>query len=475
MPKRLPVTFGFEYRPARHSAATVRACKNLYAAPLAEGSPAGVALYRHDGISPSLNVPSGGAIRGAMQFGDYLYVVCGTRLWSFDNSFAGTNLGAIPGTARVRMSQNATQLTIATGEGQAYYVTGPVAPILISDGDFPAVAWVEAFDQYTVYGRLDGLGWGISAVGDTTAYDPLDVASAESQPDRIVTGLRNGRELLLFGEKTIEPFYNSGGADFPFERSTDGIIDVGCAAKDTPFRLDNTVYWLCNDNGGFSVRRMNGRTPERVSNPDIDNLLEAAAQAAPGFGSNGLASCYAFGYTYLGHAFYVLDIPIFELTVVYDVAMNKWQTRSSDYTSTAWRVNTAVEAFNRLFLGDRLSGVLGILGTTVNTEYGFPIAWETICAPVQFEQRKLTHAKLELHLDSNPKATARTVSMAWSDNDGETWSNEYVRTTPTIESGRNRCTWTNLGSSVSRIYRFKGDGDTPIGLVRAFVDVEVGG
>lgn len=464
-----------EYRPARHAAAANRVCQNLRAEKLPAGSKAPGALYRIEGMGAGSASMGAGPIRGLKNFNGLLFAVSGTTLYSINALGAVTSRGTIAGTGRVFMCVNQDQLTIANADGTVYCWNGTTLTT-VADGDLPAVGWIESFDQYTVYGRLDGYGWGVSALGDTTAYDPLDVASAESQPDLIVRGIRNGREMVLFGERTTEPFYIAGGAGFPFERSSDGIIDVGCAAKHSPARADNTLYWLAVDAGGLSVRRLAGRTPERVSTPELDDYLDEANLG--GFGGGNLDDAYGFSWTFAGHAYYALGLPATGATFVFDIATGLWQTRTSTTVaggSAGWRINMAEQCYSLPYFGDSVTGQVGVMVRDTNTEFGDAISWETICAPVQFEGRMLTHASLELELDSNPKATARTVSMAWSDDDGETWSNEYVRSTPTTGKVRNRCTWTNLGSAVSRLYRFKGNGTTPLALIRSFVDVEVGG
>lgn len=472
MPKRIPVELGMEWSEERHAAAARRGCVNLRPAPLPAGSKAPAALYRIEG-SLEFVTPGSAPVRGMKEHEGRLFVVAGGSLFEIDSLGNTYNRGAIGGAGRVSMCAIDGYLAISASNGMLYTWNGS-ALAAVSDGDLPAVGWIEAFDQYIVYGRQDGYGWGISALADARSYDPLDVAGAESQPDKIVTGLRLGRELLLFGETTTESFYNSGAGDFPFDRAPDGVIDVGCAAKYSPARCDNTAYWLAVDAGGYSVRRLEGRTPKRVSTPAIDDLLETAALSPLGA---DISDAYGFSWTTGGHANYGLGVPVLNRCFVYDVMTGMWETRVSNVAGVdrRWRYTHAAQVFGAAMFGDEIAGRIGITRRNIHTELGDPIPWETVCAPVQFQGRNLTHARLELELDSSPKSTARTVSMAFSDNDGQTWSGEQVRTTPTGTNAPNRCVWTNLGSARSRLYRFKGNGNTPIGLIRSFVDVEVGG
>lgn len=469
MPKRIPVALGFQYAPSRHAAGAARQCQNLRPEKLPPNSKVPAALYRYEGIQEFIRVPNVSAIRGLKEWQGVLHIVAGSTLYTMDGLGNTTSRGTINGAGRVSMGVLEDYLTIATSPGGTLYIWNGSALATVSDPDLPAVGWIESFDQFNVYGRQDGYGWGISAINNPASYDPLDVASAESQPDKIVTGIRLGRELLVMGEKTVEPFYNAGGS-FPFERSTDGIIDVGCAAKFSPARCDNTVYWLAIEQGGYSVRRLEGRTPRRVSTPEIDDVLDDYGLT---FFSDGITDAYGFSWNYGGHSFYALTLPSAALTLIYDVSTDTWQTRTSGGFA-GWRVTHAEQAFRSLLMGDS-TGRLGFLRRDTHQEYGSAIDWLTVCAPVDFERRMLTHTRLELEIDSKPKSTVRTVSMAFSDDEGQTWSPEFVASTGTYLKAPNSCVWTGLGSAISRLYRFKGSGNTPIGLIRAFVDVEVGG
>src|SRR5574337_132474 len=62
--------------------------------------------------------------------------------------------------------------------------------------------------------------WNGSAPLDGTYY-----ALKDDAPDNLVAIIENGRQLWLIGEATTEPWYNAGGATFPFSRLEGGVQD----------------------------------------------------------------------------------------------------------------------------------------------------------------------------------------------------------------------------------------------------------
>ena len=98
---------------------------------------------------------------------------------------------------------------------------------------------------------------------DGSNYDALDFASAESNPDEILRPFVDHRELLLFGEVTTESWYNSGDADFPFERTPGAIAEKGIASKWAVAQVDNSVFFL--DHNGVARRLADGYNPQRIS------------------------------------------------------------------------------------------------------------------------------------------------------------------------------------------------------------------
>ena len=97
------------------------------------------------------------------------------------------------------------------------------------------------------------------------------------------------------------------------------FIEAGCAAQNSPVRLDNTIFWLGEDERGQGVVwRSYGYVPRRVSN----HALEQALQSYP-----RMDDAICFGYQDAGHQFYVMSLPAANKTWVFDTLTGMWAER----------------------------------------------------------------------------------------------------------------------------------------------------
>jgi hypothetical protein len=158
----------------------------------------------------------------------------------------------------------------------------------------------------------------ITGLNDVTV-DALDVATAEGSPDNLVGLISDHRDLWLFGTDSTEVFFNSGNADFPFERIQGAFIEHGCAAKFSIAKMANTVFWLGQDDKGNGIVLMaKGYQPQRIS-------THAVEQAIQSYGD--ISDAKAYTYQQNGHNFYVLNFSAAQTTWVYDLTTNLWHER----------------------------------------------------------------------------------------------------------------------------------------------------
>jgi hypothetical protein len=155
-------------------------------------------------------------------------------------------------------------------------------------------------------------------ISDNNAFDPLncinalDFGTLESNPDKVNGIASIGNELVVFGDSSMEFFYNSGNVDFPFERNSGASQDIGLRARYSIQRIRNKLYFLGSDgsNDG-TIYALNGYTLEPVSN----NI---------GIGSRDLPAfsvTYPDSYSYYDgkHAIYVLYEGKYSLEGVYSI------------------------------------------------------------------------------------------------------------------------------------------------------------
>jgi hypothetical protein len=326
---------------------------NLFAEAIPEGSGGKEAgfLLRCPGLRLLATVGDG-PIRGLWVTNGVAYVVSGSEFYSLTTSYTSTLIGTVSGTGPVSMADNGTQLFIACNPVSYIYNTSTAVFGQITDADFPGAGSVGYLDGYFVFNEPDSQKFWVTSLLDGTSIDPLDFASAEGYPDNVIALIVDHREIFLFGNNSVEVWYDAGTPDFPLARIQGAFMEVGCAAAYSVAKLDNSVFWLGSDARGRGiVYRANGYTPARIST----NAVEYAIQ---GYGN--ITDAIAYTYQQDGHPFYVLIFPSAEATWVYDVSTQLWHERAGFENGqfTRHRSNCQMSFNSEVVVGDYEDGRL---------------------------------------------------------------------------------------------------------------------
>jgi hypothetical protein len=207
----------------------------------------------------------------------------------------------------------------------------------------------------------------ISGLNDVT-YDPLDVATAEGRPDNLVMVLSVNRLLWLFGEQTTEVWWNSGNADFPFERNESAFIETGTVAAGTCVRVGGSVAWVGSDERGRgTVWHAQGFQPVRISTHAVERRWPATRLARP---SLRLPAG--------GHEFYQLSVPARTRTLAAPGFTTSPPGSGTSAAIWARRGRAApclcgTVAFGEVVVGDREDGRLYTYDLAYYTDDGQPI------------------------------------------------------------------------------------------------------
>lgn len=398
----------------------------------------------------------GGGIRGLLRFSSSLSLaVCGPNVYKLDTSGVSTLIGSIDSrTYPVSMASNGIQVMIVTGPNG--YVVDPIGGSVtqIVDPDFVGADTVQFEDGYFVFNKTGTGQFQITSLYGTD-IDGLDFATAEGAPDLLLSLLVDHREVWLFGETSTEVFFNSGNVDFPFERINGAFIEQGCAAKFSPAKMDNTVYWLTADERGYgTVQRAQGYTPQRIST----HAVEFAISQMP-----RIDDAVAYTYQQEGHSFYVLNFPTAQKTWVYDAAVNLWHERAwRDPSTGVLKQDRAIcqMAFaGETIVGDWETGKLYVLDLDYFTDNGDPIPRIRACPHIfssDYKQQFFASLQVDMQAGvglttgqgSDPKAV-----LQWSTDGGYSWSNELWAPIGKIGERRTRVKWRRLGRSRDRVFR----------------------
>lgn len=346
-----------------------------------------------------------------------------------------TRLGTIgTATGKCTFAENATQIGICDGFGlyvwDGQYLTQTTLPI-------DAAGSLAALDGYGIINhRSSGLFYRTN-LNDFKTIDPLNFATAESQPDKLKRVYVDHREIWLFGETSIEVWTNVGSAGFSFARVGGVALERGCAATFSVASEDNTVFWLGND--GW-VYRADGYRPARISDAGIERLI---GDARP------LEDAYGWVYTVEGHKFYVLTFPG-RLTIAYDIATGLWH-QARTWGSLSWDVLGPYKLGPDLALGH--GGVCQLVKTAYQDADDI-LERMAIAPPVYAAGDRLIIDAywLDCEVGTTASTTAPEVMLSIA-RDGMDYGNVRTRPLGAVGERQKRAVWRQLG--IGRSFTFK--------------------
>lgn len=429
---KIPIVGG-EYE-AYSTAENAQKCMNWFPSPDPTSVSNGYVLHPTPGLRTFGE--GSGAWRGVNVMDSVPYVVQGNTLYSVASNGAFTSLGAIAGTERVSMSNDGTRLTITTGGIGYQYNAGTNTLAQITDADYVATNRHNRFiSGYTVYCGGNGQQFQVSAPYDSGDIDGLDFASAEADPDDLVTLEVNEKLIYFFGKESTEIWQNSGGT-FPFTAIQGAFIERGCLAEWSVSKLDGKVFWLADDK---NVYYLLGYERFSITPPGIaSKILEAANPQ----------NAYAYTYIQGGHAFYCLTFD--EFTLCYDLVTQQWHERGSwdGDENQKWKVTHLFDAFQNTYALHE-DGNICKLDRNYFYEESNIIVRDRISQDITGEGRRVKQNEMQVLTDPGqglPNNTIPYLQLRWSDDQGYTWSNEHWKSIGKAGEYKNRAKWNRLGS-----------------------------
>ncbi len=332
---------------------------NCYAEVQGEGGKAKTVIVPSEGMVTFSSVTDT-PIRGSifLEDLDFAYVVFSHAIYKVDSAGTATRIGTIPGIDQVQFTRNnaeVPQITLLCGAG-IYHIEDDVIR-RNEDDDLPDdVVSLETLGEFTLYAIRDGRVF-YSSQDDASLIDALDFFTADQSPDRNVELKVDRGELFIFGEFTTQVHSFNGDLDDPFPFRT--TIQRGALASRSVQTCDGTLMWVGQSKTGEkAVYRLDGYTPKKISTHEIDRLIEGEADPS-------LITALSYGRA--GHSFYIVKGT--NWTRAYDAATGQWHTRKS-YGLDVWRAQGAFAAWNKIIVGDSLTGNLFYLADDTFTEDG---------------------------------------------------------------------------------------------------------
>ena len=488
---RLPLPLGFSFYQSESAPFSSQRCVN-WKPVVAESAALNTrALFQPDGLKQF--VDSGIQInRGSIIANDIPYFVSGNSIFSVSSVGIVTTHGTIAGSGRVSLAVNSINadtgsqyIVIVVPGGNAYALT-TVTNVLtqITDTDFRTSDTVIFKDGFFVFSTSDGAAFFNSLLNDPFSYNALDFSSPTINSDKVVALHVNHNELFVCNENTILLYQNIGRDPEPFQLIGGANIQKGVRAKFSLVEFDNTFCFVGGGlNEGSAVWKVTGSSSaQKISTNTIDNEIqkftkeEIEASFAMTYASQGqFLALFTFESTRIPSRTFVYNATASAL-----LQQSIWFELQTGVDDNRFRVQSIVQAYGKLLVGDQSSGIIGELDKDTLDYYGDEITRFSITAPFSENGNALFAGEFEATLQSGVGLTSGQGSnpqlrMSFSDDGGRTFGNEFSRSIGKIGEYGHRSVWRQQGRfPVSRMIKLKITDKVRANLIRLAATPELG-
>jgi hypothetical protein len=406
--------------------------------------------------------------------------ICGNAIYEITGPNATINRGTLPAPVNqtfFSLSSSGREICIATG-GVPYIFNLNTNLLAAATAPPPVnLSQVVFIDGYFI-GKPTGFNnaFYISNFYDGNTWNSLNF-SQEEDPDYTISIATLHRSLWLLGEDHIQVYVDSGNASFPFTQDPSSYQEIGCIATQSPTNLDNTLMWLGGDQRGPAIAyRANGYVPTRISTHSEEKAWQSYPSVTGAIGSS---------YQQQGHLYWRLDFPEPGATWLYDVSSGVWHERglwnpgTNSYLADTARYHTYNSTLNKHFVGDYASNKIYTYDLGIYHQDTHPLRWERITPAVAVKGLDTAYDQLEFlmqtgDIGSMAVGSEPMVMLRYSDDFGQTWSDEMEQGLGKQGNSDKRVLFDSLGSGRRRVFDFYGSDPCPTEIAGAWLSADVG-
>jgi len=410
--------------------------------------------------------------------GSLMYLVAGTNFVSVNKAGTETIIGAVGGTGRAQMAQNAApagnQIAILNGSGSGYIYTVGGALTPITDPDFFSSSSVTVLNERFWFVRDGTNEFFGSEISDGLSYNPLTFASAEESPDDAVAIVARKSALWVIGSRTMEFWQSTTDTTLPLRRVNGGTYDRGIASVDSLSETGEYFAFLADDG---TVRLALDNQVRKISDLELELKIKGnGTLTSPGF--NKIDDAVGFFVDGPVHKIYYLTFPDSGYTWGYDLTTGISLQRQTEGQGT-WRAAESALFDNKRIIGDLQTGDLWKLDPNSITENGATLR-TTISTPSISLDHDATIAFIEVDMEvattTDPAADPK-MRVSYSKDGG----NKFINWGP-IELGkigayRQRVVMRNFGRLVRHkdfILKFEVTDPVRVQYYGLYADVQAG-
>lgn len=341
--KNIPLNITGPSYQSRSRPLSSQETKNFYHQVVEEGKDQYV-LHSFPGL---LNVGSGAGVdRGMRNFAEVGYRVTGTSLYSFDTSGNHTLIGTVPGSSRLIIDDDGENLIMTGVDGQFIYDGSTISTI--TDLNIVGSTANGFINNQIIYTNPSTNLFVLANPNQPTIASGLNAATPESKPDKLVRAYPFKQNVYMFGERTVEPYWNSGQGNPPLDRIDGQIFEIGLGAIHSVANTDQFMYWLGDDG---AVYQAVGGQRQRISTTAISHAIESY---------DTISDAVGYTFTFEGVNFYQITFPSANKTWCLNESLGKngWFELSSGTNNDRYQGSSLINVYGKNFVADELNGNL---------------------------------------------------------------------------------------------------------------------
>jgi hypothetical protein len=402
-------------------------------------------LYMTPGLDLLTSVGSG-PIKQLHQFGDHLYALSGTTIYSIATNWSSSSVGTAAGPGPWTFFDNGSNQVLIDGATAQISSGGAFGPVAL-----PAALTIP-------YGGTILNGFGIISQGndrtfyqsdlnDLTTWQTLNFSSADATADGIVAVTQLHNQLIFLKLFHIEFWVNAGNPGVAFQRLQGVLPGYGCLAPASVATLADSIMWLGLGPEGFGVvYQMSGYEPVRRSTHAIETTIQ-------NYGD--ITNAIAFGYQQNGHEFYQISFPtggttwVLDLTASAQAGVPMWHQRAAWTGSAFARHPAATFALfnNKIVVGDYANGNIYAYNPYTQTDAGSARRWLRSWRALKTQVAE-THKVRQLEIEYEPGVNVTgtpNMNLRQSFDGGAVWSSTKTATAGASGQTQKRVRFRNLG------------------------------
>ena len=228
--------------------------------------------------------------------------------------------------------EDGPKTTYATNTANRYTVTQ------ITDADYPLnTTRGAAFLDGRFFAMAQNGDIYQSALENAASWSATEFINSQIESDSGVYLAKFNNYIVAFKNWSTEFFYDAanptGSILAPVQNAA---FKVGCASESSVKEMAGTIVWMGQTRDGFGrgIFTLKGTSPDKISNAQIDKILNA----------DSLATVYSWSCNVGSHMLYGLTLVTTGITLVYDFTSGLWSfftyLESSGGTKTITAIST---------------------------------------------------------------------------------------------------------------------------------------